>query len=115
MKIIFDLLALAFIIVFIVDLSGFKETLLAIVRKATGKAVLELKPFTCSLCLTWWTGFIVWFVYCCKNGGTNLWILAAVALISFLTPMINQLFVVAKELCETLFNLIYKLIDKIKK
>ena len=45
---------LAAVVVFVVDLSGFSQTLTAFVSRAWGRRVRAVKPFTCSLCMTFW-------------------------------------------------------------
>lgn len=49
--------------VIILDLSGFSETLKEIVGKILGLSPkvaqnLDLRPATCSFCMTWWTGLL---------------------------------------------------------
>ena len=59
MHIILNLFLIQFIIVNIIDVSGFigeMETMLA--RWLKVKSVHIPKPFSCSLCMTFWTGLI---------------------------------------------------------
>ena len=53
-----NILLLTFIVVFIVDLSGFSDTLTGAVSRWLHVPVRELPPFTCSLCMTFWVGLI---------------------------------------------------------
>ena len=58
MNIYTDLLCVWAVVVFVVDVSGFRETLLGWASRFTGRyglpPVRSLRPFTCSLCMTWW-------------------------------------------------------------
>lgn len=59
MDIVIDLLLIQFIIVNIIDISGFigeMETMIG--RWLKAKSVHIPKPFSCSYCLCWWTGLI---------------------------------------------------------
>ena len=58
MNIYINLLLLAFVITWVVDCSGFSDTILGWASKFTARyglpPVRSLRPFTCSLCATWW-------------------------------------------------------------
>lgn len=95
--------------VIILDLSGFREEMLKILGKILGipqnlSQNLSLKPITCSLCMTWWTG---------------LGYLVVVHKISFLTITITLLFALftqqVKDLLYLVQDLITKLFNKISK
>ena len=94
MKPYLDLLFLALIVVFIVDLSGWTDTWLDAFSRWLGHKVKEFKPFTCSLCMTWWTGI----VYLIVTGRFSLGLLAYVALLAFLSFPISQFLIFIKEL-----------------
>lgn len=53
MSIYLQLLLLSWVVVFVVDLSGITDT----VAGWLGRKALR-KPWSCSLCLTWWCGLI---------------------------------------------------------
>ena len=89
-----DLLFLAVIIVFIVDLSGFTDAWLGAFSKWLGHTVREFKPFTCSLCMTWWTGII----YLIVTGRFCLPLLAYVAGLAFLSLPISEILIFIREL-----------------
>lgn len=80
-----ELLILTAIIVFIIDLSGVIEEMESGLAKwlKVKKARIP-KPFSCSLCMTWWTGLIYLI---CVNSFT-LGGVAYVAMLSYLTPVI---------------------------
>ena len=50
-----DLLLVAFAVVFIVDVSGFTDTWLGWISRWLHAKVTQLRPFSCSLCMVFWT------------------------------------------------------------
>ena len=46
------------LVVFVVDLSGFIPELESVLSKSLRFKVRIPKPFSCSLCLTWWTALL---------------------------------------------------------
>ena len=86
-------LYLALIVVFIVDLSGFSDTLCEFVSRVTHKNVVEFKPFTCSLCMTWWSGLVMAFI----RGEFNLQTIALVALLAFLSFPMSRLIILLSD------------------
>lgn len=108
---VIDLLILAAVVVFVVDLSGFSDTLLGLANRLArprGWEFQSLKPFTCSLCATWWLGLL----YLAATHHLTLQGVGMVALVSLLTtPMANAEALVKESLLAVL-ELIYKLIGK---
>ena len=51
MKTIVDLILLALITIYIVDLSGFTDTWLKALSAYKGRKIGQLKPFSCRLCM----------------------------------------------------------------
>lgn len=86
-QIIIDLLLVALVTIYIVDLSGFTDTILNFVSGWYGRKVTELKPFTCSLCMVWW----VCIIYLIVVGRFSLPLVAFSALLSFLSQPMAQL------------------------
>lgn len=104
----YDYILITTIVVYIVDLSGFSDTLLDILSMYKGKRVQSFKPFTCSLCLSWW-GLLVWsFVT-----GVTLEKIALSALCSFMSYPICQILQLAQETIIAIIKRLYKWIDKI--
>ena len=93
MNIFIQLLLVTFIVIFLVDLSGFTDTLLDIASKVKGKKVDSLRPFTCSLCMTWWCT-LIWSLC---TGNFNLPVLAFCALLAALSFPLSQLFIFIRE------------------
>ena len=94
MKIYIDLLLIAAITIFIVDLSGFTEAWRsALTRLIKAKVLKPIRPFDCSLCMTWWVCII--FSIC--TGTFSLPVLAYIALLSFLSLPLGQFFIFVRE------------------
>lgn len=53
-----ELIMLTVVVVFVVDTSGFMVSTKSKLTKWLGKPVTTLKPFDCSLCMVWWSGWI---------------------------------------------------------
>lgn len=90
---IVNLLLITLIIVFIIDLSGIIDSIETLLSKfLNGKARVP-KPFSCSLCMTWWVGLIYLL---CIHQFTLIWI-SIVALFAFLTPVFSAILVWLRE------------------
>lgn len=105
MSIYADLALLWAVIVFVVDLSGWTDTWLGWLSKFTARygypPVRSLRPFSCSLCMTWWAGI----AYALAVGEFSLPVLAYVAGLSALSFTLRELFIF---ITETLTNAIAK-------
>lgn len=104
MKIYIDLLMVAVITIYIVDLSGFTETLLKVISAYKGRKITELKPFSCSLCMVWW----VCLAFLLMSAKLSLPMVAFIALLSFLSAPIGQLLILIRE---AFLKVITKLMD----
>lgn len=87
MQIYLDLLLLTTIVVFIVDVSDFVDALKAGLSRIIGKKIERLKPFDCSLCMTWWAGIL----YLSVNHALSLSSVAFVAIIASCAIAIGNL------------------------
>ena len=108
-----NLFLLTCIIVFVVDLSGFVDEM---VKRLYNKYIKvgdyhtlipKLKPFTCSLCLSFWVGLI----YLLITRQFTILMIGYVCLLAFLSPIIGDILVMIKDVINKIINLIYKLID----
>lgn len=106
MKTIIDLILVALITIYIVDLSGFTETWLKVLSTYKGKTIRELKPFSCSLCMVWW----VCLAFLLASAKLSLPLLAFSALLSFLSAPIGQLLLAVREGLLTLTNKLFDLL-----
>ena len=106
MSIYLSLLLLWAVVVYVVDLSGWTATWLKWLSRFTARyglpAVKELRPFSCSLCLTFWLGI----VYAVLRKDFTLPVLAYICGLSFLSITLRELFIFIRE---TLTNWIAKL------
>ena len=88
-----DILFLTVIVVFIVDASGFTDSWLDALSRWLKHRVNSFKPFSCSLCMTWWSGI----VYLIVTGRFCLPLIAYVAGLAFLSGTISDLFIFIRE------------------
>jgi len=108
---IINLLLIQLIIVFIIDLSGVMNSIKIALSKwlTKGKVAstgFNIKPFDCSLCMTFWIGLI----YLLITKSFTLPYIAVVAGLSFLTQSANDLLLLIKDLITKVINTIYKII-----
>ena len=104
MKAIIDIILVALVTIYIVDLSGFTETLLKVISAYKGRKITELKPLTCSLCMTWW----VCLIYAAIVGNLTIPVVALIALLSLLSVPFGQLLMLIREVFLKVIN---KLMD----
>ena len=104
MKAIIDIILVALVTIYIVDLSGFTETLLKVISAYKGRKITELKPFSCSLCMVWW----VCLIYAAIAGILTLPVVALIALLSLLSVPCGQLLILIRE---AFLKVINKLMD----
>ena len=96
MSMFVDLLLVAAVTIYIVDLSGFTDTwrsALARRMHIPESNLRPLKPFDCSLCMTWW----VCLIYALIEGQLSLPVIAYSALLSFLSVPIGQAMIFIRE------------------
>ena len=89
-----DLLFLTFVVVYIVDVSGWTDTWLGWLSRWLGHTVTSLKPFSCSLCMTWWSGIL----YLLITGRFCLPLLAYVAALSWLSFTLSEVLIFIQEI-----------------
>lgn len=103
---IIDLTLVAFVTIYIVDLSGFTDTWLKALSHYKGRTIRELKPFSCSLCMVWW----VCLAFLLTSAKLTLPMVAFSAFLSMMSAPIGQLLILARETMNTIIN---KLIDRL--
>ena len=103
MNIYLQLLLLAAVVVYIVDLSGFTESWRGLLARLLGVHSLRpLKPFDCGQCMVWWTT-LAWALI---QHDLNLAVLAYCAALSFLAIVLGN---ILDTLRETLIYAINKI------
>lgn len=99
MNIYLDLLILSAIVCYIVDVSGFSLTLKKLVAKTifrnsrVNPVLIDFKPFTCSLCMTFWTGII----YSICINSFSILVLGYICLLSLNSKNISGLEIMVRE------------------
>lgn len=97
-------LAIVCIFVILLDIikawAGISSYISYIITKGKSKKPFELKPFSCSTCMGWWTNLI----YMIFSNNTTILNIAYIAGLAFLTPVIYELFL-------RLYDLLIKLIN----
>lgn len=106
MKTITDLILVALVTIYIVDLSGFTDTWLKVLSNYKGRKISELKPFSCSLCMVWW----VCLAFLLISAKLTLPMVAFSAFLSLMSVPIGQLLQLIREailkVIVNLFNLL---------
>lgn len=91
MNIYLELLLVAIVVTYIVDLSGWTDSWLgwlsAFTKRQGYGPVRELKPFSCGQCMTWWS-CLAWAVI---RGAFTLPVVAACAGYAFMSLTLCQL------------------------
>lgn len=100
MKAIVELILVAMITIYVVDLSGFTDTWLKFLSAYKGRKITELKPFSCSLCMVWW----VCLAYLVTTSQLTLSLVAFTALLSFLSIPMGQILVMLREIILYIVN-----------
>lgn len=106
MSIYIQLLFVAAVVIFIVDLSGFTDTLLDIASNIRKARVESLRPFSCSLCMTWWC-CLAWSLIV---GEFSLPVVAYCAGLSAMSFPISQFFIFIREGLNRLVAVLAKLL-----
>ena len=93
------LLLIEVIVCFIVDCSGFIISLKSFILKMlhlpkSRPQDLPLKPFDCSLCMTWWTGLI----YLLVTGSFSIISLAILSMLALLSSNVSGILLTIKDL-----------------
>lgn len=110
----YDLLTIAAIVVFVVDISGFTAAWKRAVARLLHRSpdVIRFKPFDCSLCLTFWAGLI----YVIWTGWFSLMavllVCAAAAVTEVIAAAANAVLELAKAVIDTVFRIIDKIMDR---
>lgn len=89
-----DLLCVAVVWVVVLDLSGFVEEMERILSKKWKRIVRIRKPWSCSLCMSWWTG-LLYLLITSKIAITSV---AVLALVSLSTTLVKDLLLSLMEL-----------------
>ena len=107
-----NIFCLAVVVVFIVDVSGAVHTLKEWIgaRRGVDPDSIRLKPLDCSLCMTWWAGFLYILI-----AGFSLPRLAAVALAAALSREIGELVFIVENVGSWVCSWLTKKLEKLWK
>lgn len=100
MKAIVELILVALVTIYVVDLSGFTDTWLKFLSAYKGRKITELKPFSCSLCMVWW----MCLAFLLMSAKLTLPLVAFSALLSFLSIPMGQILVLLREVILYIVN-----------
>lgn len=106
MKTIVDLILLALITIYIIDLSGFTDTWLKALSAYKGRKIGQFKPFSCSLCMVWW----VCLIFLLVSRKCSLPMVAFSALLSMMSVPIGQLLMLIREATLKAINILMELL-----
>ena len=105
MGILVELLLVQVAVTLLIDVTGVVEDLLTpIAKKLTGAKVGQIgKPFSCSTCMTFWTG-LVWLIC---TGTTSIGTIAYLLLLACTTDLTLLLFHLAKDFIGRMVDALY--------
>lgn len=97
-----NILCLAVVVIYIVDISGITDSIKWALGRWLNIKVGRIKPFDCSLCMTWWVGLI----YIIAAGEFSIYTLLCVAMVSALSTPIGNIITLMRELLSAGINAI---------
>lgn len=99
-----DLILISLILVWVIDLTDIIDSMESGLSKwLDGRARIP-KPFSCSLCMTFWCGVI--YLLCTHS--FSIPTLALVSLLSFLTPITKNLLELVRDSINNLIDKLYR-------
>lgn len=106
---IFNILLISVICVIIIDCTDIIDSIKHCIWKFAFKNTkpykdFQFKPFSCSLCMTWWLSLI----YLIISHHITLYYIAFALFAAYMTPVINTSLIFVKELFATIFNILFK-------
>lgn len=101
-----NLLYIALIVVFIIDHSGIIDSIKGALSKWLKVRDIRLKPFDCSLCMTWWCGLL----YIIIAEHFTLGNIVAVAMFALFADKLAELLSLVRDLIAKTIETIYKLL-----
>lgn len=97
----YNLLLMTIIIVFIIDISGIIQSIEKGLNKILGSKYCKVpKPFSCSLCMTFWIGL----AYIISIGKFTIEYVCLVAIFSYATQFIVSIFYLIGDIISKLIN-----------
>lgn len=106
MNIITNIILIQVLVCYLIDLSGFIQSLERGLGKILKYKVEIPKPFSCSLCTGWWVGLS----YLLFSGNLTLYYVVTVAIVSFLSKNISGLLRWFSEVLTKIESILYRII-----
>lgn len=103
---ILTLLQIDILIVYIIDISGFTSSWKELLSKWLGVKVGKVKPFDCSLCMTFWVNAIVSL---CMGGG--MYGLFISAILSYMADIMAEVLPLVKQGMRAILDLLWRIIN----
>ena len=100
-----DLFEITVIVVIIVDISGFIDSIKAFVGKVLGINNVSLKPLDCSFCMNFWVSM----VYLVIANELSITAVMVALLLSTMTPIIKDVIYLIRDLIGKIINKIYNI------
>ena len=100
-----DLFEITIIVVIIVDISGFIDSIKTLIGKVLGINNVSLKPFDCSFCLNFWVSLI----YLLITNELSITAVMVTLLLSTMTPVIGDLVYLIRDFLGKAINKIYNI------
>ena len=100
-----DLFEITVIVVIIVDISGFIDSIKTLIGKVLGINNVSLKPIDCSFCMNFWAslGYLV------ITNELSITAVMVTLLLSTMTPVIQDLIYLMRDLIGKIINKIYNI------
>ena len=93
------------IVVIIVDISGFIDSVKTLIGKVLGINNVNLKPFDCSFCLNWWVSL----AYLLITNELSITAVMVALLLSTMTPIIKDSIYLIRDSIGKIINKIYNI------
>lgn len=104
----YELLLLAIIVVFIVDISGIVDTMKRALSRWLSVKIERIKPFDCSLCMVWWCGL----AYLLIIGRFSLGPLVFVAVLATCSVQIGGLLQLMRGVVQWVIDSAFRVLEK---
>lgn len=101
------LIEITVIVVIIIDISGFIDSIKEFIGRLLNISNVRLKPLDCSFCLNFWVSM----VYLLITNELSITAVMVTLLLSVMTPVIQDLIYVIRDLISTIINKISNVIN----
>lgn len=110
METIIELILMGFIVTFMIDgtdaIDSMVKPMVRRIFRLPANANISLKPFDCSLCMTFWIG-LVYIIF----ADFTLVNLLAVCAVAYFTPVMKDIWFLVRDVFTYLINCVWKMFD----